>query len=236
MPDRKSGNGEKTIPSKSRKAFTIAFRVLVLSCSIIGISILMIDAKSLPAALSLFNYYTIQSNLLVVLAMGIGIWEAAKDREQPFLLGLFTSGVVLWILVTGIVYHMLLAGSWHPTGAVAIATQLLHTVTPLGMVLNWLVFEKKGRYQYKYAIYWLSYPFIYMIVSWVRGWLTGFFPYWFLNPTEPYPKGAGSLTGMLTTVGILSIGFYCLGILIVFLDRVMVRGKRMQNATAKSSE
>lgn len=213
----------RSVPPTSRKLWAIAFQSLVLILSITGVAILVFDSKTISAALNLFSYYTIQSNLLAVAALALSIGGLAKDKEDSALLVIFKSGSVLWILVTGIVYHLMLANLWHPQGLVAFANLAVHYCVPAGMVLNWMVFEKKGRYKVIFALYWLSYPFLYIVVSWLRGWLTGFYPYWFFNPTSPYPDGAGSLGSMLMTVGALALGFFSLGLLIIFFDKLLVR-------------
>ena len=221
MPDLKLMFQNGLLPPKARKGLAIAFESLILLLCIIGITILVLDSKTIYDALNMFSYYTIQSNLLVAAALALSIWGRVKDREDSLLLVLFKSGTVLWILVTGIVYHLMLSGLWHPGGRTAFANLAVHYCTPLGMFLNWLIFEKKGRYKFIFAFYWLSYPFLYIIGSWLRGWLTGFYPYWFFNPTQPYPDGAGSLGTMLMIVGILSLGFYGIGLLIVFIDKLV---------------
>lgn len=183
----------------------------------------MFDSKTFFGALNLFSYYTIQSNLLVAVAMVFSITALVKNQADSSLLVIFKSGTVLWILVTGIVYHLLLSRLVHFQGLMAFAVLSLHYFTPLGMVINWLVFEKKGRYRYIFTLYWLSYPLLYLLGSWLRGWLTGFYPYWFINPTQPYPEGAGSMGTMLMIVGGLFLGFYLIGLLIVFMDFLLAR-------------
>ena len=211
-----------SLPPNTRKFLAIAFQSLILLLCITGISILVFDSKTVSAAVNLFSYYTIQSNLLVAAALALSIWGLAKDRKESSLLLIFKSGTVLWILVTGIVYHLLLSGLWHPRGLTAFANLAVHYCTPLAMLLNWLIFERKGRFKVIFALYWLSYPFLYIIVSWLRGWLTGSYPYWFFNPTQPYPAGAGSMGTMLMIVGTLSLGFFSPGLLIVLVDKLFV--------------
>jgi hypothetical protein len=212
-----------SLPSKAHKGLVIAFQSLILVICILGILILMFTSETFFDALNLFSYYTIQSNLLVAAALALSIRGLVKSQEDSPLLVIFKSGTVLWILVTSIVYHLMLSGLWHPHGLIAFANLALHYLTTLGMVLNWLIFEKKGRYKVIFSIYWLSYPFCYILGSWLRGCLTGFFPYWFFNPTRPYPDGAGSLGTMLMIVGLLALGFYGLGLLIVLMDGLLAR-------------
>jgi hypothetical protein len=132
---------------------------------------------------NIFSYYTLQSNLLAAAALLPGIRLRLSGKPEPPALVIFKSGALLWILVTGIVYNVLLSGLWSSEGAMVYVNLTLHYFTPLGMLLNWILFEKKGQLQPAYLLAWMSYPLLYMLGSWIRGALTGFYPYWFLNPT-----------------------------------------------------
>jgi hypothetical protein len=212
-----------SMPANLRRWAAITFQGLIVLNCLSGIAILVADTKTIAGALNLFSFYTIQSNLLAAAAMAMSIRNLVREEEDSKGLVIFKSGAMLWILVTGIVYQLMLAGMWQPAGLTACANQMVHYFTPLGMVLNWLIIEKKGRYRYAYAIYWLAYPFAYILGSWIRGWLTGFYAYWFFNPNQPYPAGAGSVGMMLIIVGGLALGFTGLGLLIVFIDRLLVK-------------
>lgn len=84
------------------------------------------------------------------------------------------------IVMTGIIYHLLLARLWSPQGAAWWADQGLHTAVPLGVSFWWLAFADKG-------VWWrdlpkaLVWPAIYCGYALVRGYLTGFWAYPFLN-------------------------------------------------------
>jgi hypothetical protein len=216
-----------------RTGFAIAFQALIVFFSLSGIGVNLWMAPPGAARLNLFSYYTIQSNLLVAAALLVGMRYMWRGKPQPEGVVIFKSGALLWILVTGVVFALLLSGLWQPQGAMAYVNLSLHYFTPLGMFLNWLLFEKKGRFKLAYMLAWLAYPLAYALGSLVRGALTGFYPYWFLNPTAPYPEGAGSWGGMLAVVGVLIAGFVLVSLLILFVDRLLgnkrdadERGKR----------
>jgi hypothetical protein len=126
-------------------------------------------------------------------------------------------------MVTGLVYHTLLSRLVHFHGALLYSIIALHYCTPIGMFLNWLLFEEKSRYQWIHSIYWLFYPFIYLIFSLIRGVLDGFYPYWFINPVLSYPEGTGSYGNMLMFAVGLSVLFLILGILMIAIDKLLGR-------------
>lgn len=210
--------------SPIRKRLALSLQSLIVFFSLSGIAVNLWAAPTTFARLNTFSYYTIQSNLLVAAALLLGMLYLWNGKPEPQGVVVFKSGALLWILVTGVVFALLLSRLWQPQGAMAYVNLSLHYLTPVGMFLNWLLFEPKGRFKPAYLLAWLSYPLLYMLGSWVRGSLTGFYPYWFLNPTVPYPRGAGSVTGMLGLVGVLTAGFLLAGLLILFVDRWAARG------------
>jgi hypothetical protein len=209
--------------SPIRTSLAFSFQSLIVFFSLSGIAVNLWEAPTTYARLNTFSYYTIQSNLLVAAALLLGMRYLWNDKPEPQGVVVFKSGALLWILVTGVVFALLLSGLWQPQGAMAYVNLSLHYLTPLGMLLNWLLFEPKGRLKPAYLLAWMSYPLLYMLGSWVRGSLMGFYPYWFLNPTAPYPQGAGSVSGMLGLVGVMTAGFLLAGLLILLLDRLAVR-------------
>jgi hypothetical protein len=209
-------------PIRTRLAFS--FQSLIVFFGLSGIAVNLWEAPTTYARLNTFSYYTIQSNLLVAAALLLGMRYLWTREPEPQGVVVFKSGALLWILVTGVVFALLLSGLWQPQGAMAYVNLSLHYLTPLGMLLHWLLFEPKGRFKLAYLLAWMSYPLLYVLGSWVRGSLTGFYPYWFLNPTAPYPQGAGSVSGMLGLVGVMTAGFLLAGLLILFVDWLAARG------------
>jgi hypothetical protein len=209
-----------------RKRLALFTQALIVFFALSGIAVIIWNAPTPAARWNNFSFYTIQSNLLVAAALLSGMRFLLAGRHEPGWVVIFKSGALLWILVTGVVYSLLLGGRWQPQGAMVYANLAVHFLTPLGMLLNWLLFEPKGRYRPVYVLAWLAYPLAYMLGSWVRGALTGFYPYWFLNPSAPYPEGAGSLGAMLGVVGLLTAGFLLVSMVILLSDRLWGRAGR----------
>lgn len=120
----------------------VVFRGLICAAAAVG---LVIDCAygSVPVVLS---YFTIWTNILVAVVLGV---SAARARQRrPDIAPLYRGGMLLFILVTGLVFHLVLANPSSPfnvvaeldrlTGARAVANQLLHTVTPVGALLDFL--------------------------------------------------------------------------------------------------
>ncbi|MFG3284173.1 Pr6Pr family membrane protein [Streptomyces sp. NPDC048111] len=207
-----------------RRPYAAAFRALICVAALTGIVIDLVTGSPLRV----LSYFTIQSNVLVAVAFG---WSAVRAwRAAPPLPPRVTGGVLLYIAITGLVYHLILANSASgfsmtddPTALVTgwrtASNQLLHTVTPLGALLDWLLLTRPGGLRPRHAAQWLLYPLAYFAFALIRGALitpgtAGRYPYPFLDVAQHgYPA-------VLTNALILGAAFYALALTITGLDRV----------------
>lgn len=133
-------------------------------------------------ALNLFVYFTIQSNLLVALSALLTVLD--PDRDTLFRRVLQLTALVA-ITVTGVVYHLVLAGFQELSGLAWLADQTLHTVVPVLTVLGWVLFGPRARTSWR--VVWLSllFPSAWLVLTLVRGPLVGgFWPYPFVDVAE----------------------------------------------------
>ena len=131
---------------------------------------------------NVFAYFTIQSNLLLggtclLLALDPERWQTLLFRT------LRLNGVVC-IAVTGIVYHLVLAGSDDLHGWAEAANFLVHTLSPLAGVLGWLLFGPRGLTDRRIAAWSIVYPLLWLVFTLVRGEFVRFYPYPFVNVDE----------------------------------------------------
>ena len=133
---------EAVVPPE-RRPLAACFRALVALAAIAGI---LIDLF-IGDPLRVLSYFTIQSNLIVAVVFTLSAWRAWKGL--PPLPAWVTTGTVLFITITGLVYHVVLANAssgfsmtndiasqagWHTA-----SNNLLHTVTPLAAVADWFL-------------------------------------------------------------------------------------------------
>lgn len=69
----------------------------------------------------------------------------------------------------------------HAYGISLLAKILLHYITPIGAVIDWLKWEQRKTYKWNYVLIWLIYPLIYFIYTIIRGFFTDLYPYPFIN-------------------------------------------------------
>jgi drug/metabolite transporter (DMT)-like permease len=132
--------------------------------------------------LNVFAYFTIQSNLLLgATALVLAFWP---DRPEGVLFKTLRLNGVLCIAVTGIVYHLVLAGLDELSGWAAFTNFLLHTAAPVVGVLGWLLFGPRGRTDPRIVAWSIVFPVAWLVFTLVRGEFVGFYPYPFVDVTE----------------------------------------------------
>jgi hypothetical protein len=149
-----------------------------------------------------FSYFTVQSNLFAAAVLLVGAARVPSSRRWAWVRGAST----VYLVVTGLVYAFLLApgplsldGPWNDT--------VVHRVVPLAMLLDWLLLPPRRPVPWPRALWWLACPIAFLAYSLVRGEVTGFYPYDFLDPTGPggFPRVALWSVGLCAGVTVLSL-------------------------------
>lgn len=130
------------------------------------------------------SFFTIQANLYAVAVLvieasgGLGISESRR--------GAFRGAAVLYLGITGAVYAVLLSRLpmvkeiVHP-----FADGVHHLLMPLWMLFDWVAMPPASRPTYRRSLWWLAYPLAFLFFSLLRGAISGWYPYPFLNPSQP---------------------------------------------------
>lgn len=128
------------------------------------------------------GYFTIIANMAVATCFtGFflkGEWKIFLTRPGT------QSAVTVYILIVGIVYNLLLRSIWHPQGLQKLSDEILHSASPLMMLFFWIVYVPKFTLQWQDIKHWLKLPTAYFTYVMVRGAITGFYPYPFINVTR----------------------------------------------------
>jgi hypothetical protein len=166
-------------------------------------------------AYRLAGYFTVLTNLLVALAMSAvaaGRWPGGARASDSAL-----AAVTLYIVLVGVVYHLLLADFRHPTGWALVADIGLHYVEPALVLVTWLAFAPKRRLRWRDPLYWLAYPAAYGLYIQLRGALDDWYPYPFLA------TNALGLEQALYNILRLGGAILLLGLLLIAIGRGLSR-------------
>ncbi|RKT86508.1 hypothetical protein SAMN05421805_106161 [Saccharopolyspora antimicrobica] len=189
------------------------FRIAVLVAAVTGVYLTSKDgfADSLV-------YFTIQSNVLVSVVFAWASWATVRGTGQPpaWLKG----GTTLYITITGLVYNLVLADAPFQMGAGTsdFSDQLVHVITPVAAVVDWLLFDEHRRFRWAAAVAWLVYPVGYLVFALGRGTLLGTgYPYPFID------VDVIGYDGLALNLLIYGGAFWLLGLALVAVDRALPR-------------
>jgi len=111
--------------------------------------------------LSIFKFFTIQSNMLIMLYSFVALTNLNNWQESVFFKNLL-SPITSYIMLTGITFAILLAPTSTVQGLHKVASDLLHYLAPPMMFFYWIIFEER-KLEYKFTLKWLIYPVLFMI-------------------------------------------------------------------------
>lgn len=127
------------------------------------------------------SYFTIETNILIALAMTLPAVAGRSRLGQFAALNSTRAGVTFFAVIVGVVYHVLLAGTWQPTGLQWWVDQGLHTLMPLLMLFDWLVLTPRTGLSWTAPRRWLIFPAVFTVWTLVHGAMTQWYPYWFMD-------------------------------------------------------
>ena len=132
-----------------------------------------------------FGFFTMQSNIILVIVLMVAAVVSLSGRRQSRSLMLARGCATTYIVITGVVYNVLLAGL---EGGVSLAwaNSVLHIILPLYAALDWLIFSDRSALAFKKIWVALVYPIVWLIVVTIRGATDGWVPYPFLDPAQGY--------------------------------------------------
>ena len=143
--------------------------------------------------LGMLLYYTVLSNLLVVIFTGYLLLKMRRegDHWQSSSLLRLKGGITMSIMITCVIYHFMLAPL--TTDFYRLENFLCHYIVPLWFLVDTIIFDKSRQYKWFDPIVWTVLPLLYMGFSILNGFVLKMdvpkakdspFPYFFLNATK----------------------------------------------------
>lgn len=212
----------------NKRIISCIYKLLVVMCLAIGITVNVLNTISVKALLS---YFTMQSNIICLVAFIIFIVLdfIKKDYKNGDGYYIIKGAITIAILVTGIVYNIALSPMNFKMDfqtSTEISTLLVHLFSPILVFLDYLLFDKKGNFKLCYPIFWLVIPLNYIIYVYLYSSLGGKFfgiggsrefAYFFLD----YNK-IGYI-GVLKWMVVFIFGILMLSYILICIDYKMAR-------------
>ena len=133
------------------------------------------------------------------------------------------------LLITALIAHFMLFDAMFKDGQLVLHLVVLHYVVPIMALLDWLLFDEKGKMVVWGPFAWLSLAAVYLVVVMVGAGPLGLdlgggttagvtrYPYTFLDPAI---SGVG---GVALFIGAMVVAFVAIGYLIFGIDKILGR-------------
>lgn len=158
----------------------MVFALLGFSALVTEVATLVARGRFMPA--NFFSYFTVESNVMAVVSLVVGSIAAATGFTSRRL-DVARGAVALYMTTVVLVFVVLLSN--RPADeltAVPWDNTVLHYIMPVVVLLDWLLSGRAAAVGYRLALLWLAVPLVYAVYTLVRGPLSGFYPYPFMDP------------------------------------------------------
>lgn len=187
------------ISQNFRIGYKTFFALLGLSAIVTEIATLVERGRFNPV--NFFSYFTIETNMIVVAVLLLSALATAAGKNDRF--AVLRSATTVYILVVGIGFSLLLSQVEGLTlTAVPWDNVVLHYIIPVAVLVDFLIDRPRRILSFKKSLTWLLFPIAYATYALIRGALTGWYPYPFLDPAT---KGYGAVALVITSLLVLGI-------------------------------
>lgn len=158
------------------------------------------------SSINYYSYFTILSNILAGMVL---ILSASKLLDKD-ILTLISGSATLYTLITGLVFITILKGendlflNW--------VNITLHYIVPLVMLLNWF-FVPHAQLTFQKSLVWIFFMILYLTYTLIRGAITKWYPYDFINPTLQ------GVSGVITYSIVITLLVLVLDIIILYIPK-----------------
>ena len=208
---------ERILSSKTILLYRIIFDGLSWFTIITGAFINSITSGLPLVWLVSFKYYTMQTNLMVTIWFTLAIFWYNKPESLEKIMGPLKGAFTLYITTTFIFFAILLQIFYHPTGWAAFSNIILHYLTPIAFIIDWVLTETKLKYKWNYLLYWTIYPIGYLVFAFIHGTFTIDYLYPFLDISK-----LGILLYIISISFLVGVGI-ALGSLYISLNRKRIK-------------
>ena len=173
------------------------------------------DFSAFESTIQFFSYFTILTNLFVTIYCTNQLLKPKEKNTSILNKPETLTALMVFILIVGLVYHVVLKPIWNPEGIQMILSEICHTIIPLGTLVLWIISDNKKTIELKRLLKWLLYPIIYIVFVLIRGNFSNFYPYPFLD---------------VQTLGIAKVltnSLFLLIIMLIFLVLFYFIGKKL---------
>lgn len=206
--------------------FSLAGLRLVIGLGLIGSVIWQVTdriANEIFRPFEYFAYFSIVTAIVAGLFLITTSFGLLLDIEDTKWVEIARLSMAVALIVVGVVYHALLADVANDVrdGDYAwpvLPNEIIHTYAPILAAIDYLISIKAFRIRLRAFLLVAVFPLTWLVLSIIRGTMTNWWPYWFINP-----NGEAGLFGMLTYIAAITVFFLVLGVSVLGLKQLLRR-------------
>jgi len=195
-----------------RPRLRLAVGVARLCVAVVGIVALIGDFQyilgfSSFSTVNYFTYFTNQSNAAGVVVLAVGGVLCFRRSDDPPALETARLLTATYTIISGVVFGLIVsqAGDYNYRIVVPWSSQLLHFWIPSFVILDWIIAPGRARLPWRRLWLLLIYPTVWGVFTIIRGGIVGWYPYFFLDPSQvsvPWEFAAYSGGILIVIVGL----------------------------------
>lgn len=172
----------------------------------VGLNMARDDRGIIAVLWGLAGFFTILTNALMTASfLRIAITGARLSFGWMTML-------TMSMIVVGVVYHVLLAPDLTFTGLNWWTDQAFHSLLPALMLWFWLMESTRHAPRDGHVLWWLIWPAGYAVYALVRGLVTGWYPYFFIDiERSGAALVAGYVVGLVAAFAVLGFVLKAIG-------------------------
>jgi hypothetical protein len=206
--------------------FSLASLRLIIGLGLIGSVIWQVTdriANDIFRPFEYFAYFSIVTAIVAGLFLITTSFGLLLDIEDTKWVEIARLSMAVALIVVGVVYHALLADVANDVrdGDYAwpvLPNQIIHTFAPILAAIEYLISIKAYRIRLRAFLLVAVFPLTWLVLSIIRGTMTNWWPYWFINP-----NGEAGLFGMLTYIAAITVFFLVLGVSVLGAKQLLRR-------------
>ncbi|MDB5175675.1 MAG: hypothetical protein JWM81_533 [Candidatus Saccharibacteria bacterium] len=164
-------------------------------------------------AVNFFSYFTSLASIFAALVLLYGAANVYNHKRATRQYELLRGSSVLCVTVVLLIFGFILrdrgGGMLLPWVDI-----MLHYVLPVIAITHWFLYPPTIKITVKQALPWLAFPAVFLVYSIIRGAMTSWYAYSYIDPSQPG--------------GYVRVILYCVALLLLFtiLSRVLLTARR----------
>jgi len=159
-----------------------------------------------------FSYFTITSCLLTAVVLTLSAIQLTRGQAETKLLSLTRLTNAVSMVIVGVMYNALLRGGAPDPRDVGydwpvLPNEIIHTYVPMLIFIEWLFTRTTIALKINQAFWVLVYPLAWLAFSIIRGIITGWWPYWFIDPQYGIGTQLTWIVAISVMFTVLAVGF-----------------------------